>query len=629
MNILGLILDINLTSGTWKLSKYPQDLARKYLGGRGFNMYVLYDQLPVDADPLGPENLLILSCGLLTGTAAPSSARLHINALSPLTGVLGSSNIGGSFGARLRSNGIQSVVIRGKAAKPVYLWIDGESIEIRNAKSLWGLDTWETQDQLEALFGGNKIKVLTIGPGGENGALFGCIMSGRDHAAGRTGMGTVMGSKNLKAIVIKKRGQRMQVFSNDKLNGAIQRYIDQIKQSPHYKGISKYGGAGYVKWADELGILATRNYRGNTFEAAEHIDGKNLKDNIIRRRSCHRCPVHCKADLEFTRGKLKGMRAVRPEFEPMLALGSKCGLSDLDTLVFLDNLCSRLGIDNISAGNAIAFAMDLFERGIISLEDTGGLNLTWGNGDAMETLVRQMAALEGFGQILAQGVRRASQLIGRDAARYAPHVKGLELAGYHPNNIMGTALGYAVASRGADFNDVFATLEYKWLPDEGTETPGASRTANLKSIHGKAELVRRSMIIVTVLDSLGLCKVPVICLICAYDLVGEAALAAAISGWPIDASALFVSGERIVTLERLFNLKHGVSAADDRLPDMFFEKDYNAGQQPSKPQAWMEPMIQEFYGIMGWDKQGHPTPETLAKLGIFASRNNHNSTQGG
>ena len=626
--MLGQILDIDLTTETWKLAEYPEDLARKYLGGRGFNVHVLYDQLPVNVDPLGPENLLIFSCGLLTGTAAPSSARLHINALSPLTGVLGSSNIGGDFGARLRSNGIQTVIVRGKAARPVYLWIDGDSIEIRNAKSLWGLDTWETQDRLEAEFGGNKIKVLTIGPGGENGALFGCIMSDRDHAAGRTGMGTVMGSKNLKAIVVKKQSHKIPFLSNGKLNEAIQRYIWQMKHSPHYEGLSKNGGAGYVKWADELGILATRNYRENTFEAAERIDGKNLKDNIIRRRSCHRCPVHCKADLEFTRGKLKGMPAVRPEFEPMLSLGSKCGLSDLDILVFLDNLCSRLGLDNISAGNAIAFAMDLFERGIISLEDTGGLDLTWGNGDAMETLIRQMAALKGFGKILAKGVRRASQLIGRGADHYAPHVKGLELSGYHPNNIMGTALGYAVASRGADFNDVFATLEYKWLPVEGTKAPGASKTANLKSIHGKAELVRRSMIIVTVLDSLGLCKVPAICLICAYDLVGESEVAAAITGWPLDASALFISGERIVTLERLFNLKHGASAADDRLPDMFFDKDYNAGEQPSKPHAWMEPMIRKFYDVMGWDEQGHPTPEKLAELGLFARRYNQTSAQG-
>ena len=208
MNILGQILDIDLTTETWKLADYPEDLARKYLGGRGFNMHVLYHQLPANTNPLGPENLLILSCGLLTGTAAPSSARLHINALSPLTGILGSSNVGGNFGPRLRSNGIQSVILRGKSSQPVYLWIDGDAIEIRKAKSLWGLDTWETEDRLKANPGGDKISVLAIGPGGENGALFGCIMSDRDHAAGRTGMGTVMGSKNVKAIVVKKQRQK-------------------------------------------------------------------------------------------------------------------------------------------------------------------------------------------------------------------------------------------------------------------------------------------------------------------------------------------------------------------------------------------------------------------------------------
>jgi aldehyde:ferredoxin oxidoreductase len=622
MNRLGQILDIDLTTETWKLAEYPQDLARKYLGGRGFNMHVLYHQLPANSNPLGPENLLIISCGLLTGTAAPSSARLHINALSPLTGILGSSNVGGNFGPRLRSNGIQSVILRGKSSQPVYLWIDGDAIEIRKAKSLWGLDTWQTEDRLKADLGGDKISVLTIGPGGENGALFGCIMSDRDHAAGRTGMGTVMGSKNVKAIVVKKQRQKAACASNGNLNATIQRYLGQIKTSPHYAEISKYGGASYVKWADDLGILATRNYRQNTFEAAERLDAKNLKDNITRRRSCHRCPVHCKADLEFSRGKYKGMQAVRPEFESMLSLGSKCGLSDLDTLVFLDNLCSRLGLDNISAGNAIAFAMDLFERGIISLKDTGGVDLAWGNGDAMETLIRQMAALKGFGKILAKGVRQAGQLIGNGAEHYAPHVKGLEMAGYHPDNIMGTALGYAVASRGADFNDVFATLEYKWLPQEQLDELGAPKASDLKSIHGKAELVRRSTIIVTALDGLGLCKVPALCLICAYDLVAEAELAAAITGWPLDASALFISGERIVNMERLFNLRYGASSADDRLPDMFFEKDYNAGEEPSKPQTWMEPMIKKFYAVMGWDLQGKPTPEKLADLGIISLQHN-------
>ena len=616
-SMLGKILDIDLGSETWKLSECPQDVVRKYLGGRGFNLHILHDQLPVDADPLGPENLLLLSCGLLTGTAAPSSARLHINALSPLTGILGSSNLGGHFGPCLRSNGIQSIIVRGRSPHPVYLWIDGEAIELRSARSLWGLDTWETEDRLKEKAGAAKISALTIGPGAENGVLFGCIMSDRDHAAGRTGMGTVMGSKNLKAIVVKKQRQKAPSGSNDKLRAMIQQYMAQIKTSPHYEATSKYGGAGYVKWADGLGILATYNYRQNTFDAAEDIDGINLKDNITHRRSCPRCPVHCKADLEFTSGKYKGMQAVRPEFEPMLSLGSKCGLRDLDTLVYLDNLCSRLGVDNISAGSAIAFAMDLFERGIISAEDTGGLDLAWGNGDAMETLIHQMAAAEGFGKILARGVRRAAELIGRGAEHYAPHVKGLELAGYHPGNIMGTALGYAVASRGADFNDVFATLEYKWLPNGEAEESGAP---DLKSIHGKAELVRKSTIMVTALDGLGLCKVPALCLICAYDLVAEAELTAAITGWRLNAAALFKSGERIINMERLFNLRHGTRTADDRLPDMFFEKAYNAGKEPGKPHTWMEPMIREFYDVMGWDEQGRPTPEKIADLGIILSQ---------
>jgi aldehyde:ferredoxin oxidoreductase len=247
----------------------------------------------------------------------------------------------------------------------------------------------------------------------------------------------------------------------------------------------------------------------------------------------------------------------------------------------------------------------------------------------METVIRQMASGKGFGKILAKGVRQAAQLIGRGAEHYAPHVKGLELAGYHPDNIMGTALGYAIASRGGDFNDVFATLEYKWLPKEGSEELGDPKAGDLKSIHGKAELVRRSTITVTVLDGLGLCKVPALCLICAYDLVEEAELAAAIIGWPLDASELFISGERIVNMERLFNLRHGVSADDDRLPDMFFKKDYNAGEALSKPHAWMEPMIKEFYDVMGWNEQGHPTAEKLADLGILSPQHNKHSIQGG
>jgi aldehyde:ferredoxin oxidoreductase len=625
MAVLGRILEIDLSAGKWKFLPYPDDLLWKYLSGRGFNVQYLYNHMPPDVDPLGPDNILLLSCGLLTGTAAPASARLHINARSPLTGLLGSSNVGGNFGAKLRSCGIQSLVIRGKSPEPVYLWLDGDKIEIRTAKFIWGLDTWETDDYLKKRLGSDKFEIMAIGPAAENGALFGCIITSRDHAAGRTGMGTVMGSKNLKAIVVKAPKKKTLFKASENGLEAIKRYIWQMKNSPHYKDIKKHGGAGYVTWADDLGILATRNFKANTFDEAEQIDGKNLEKNITRTRGCHRCPVQCKAELEFDEGKLKGKKAIRPEFEPMLSLGSRCGLTDLDTLVYLDNLCSRLGMDSISAGGVIAFAMDLFERGILTREDTGGLDLSWGNGEAMEVLIKQIADGEGLGGILATGVRQAARTLGRGAENHAAHVKGLEVAGYHPTNIMGTALGYTVSNRGADFSDVYATLEYKWLPDEKIEEFGLPKTIDLNSIHGKAALVRQCMIVGLVMDCLGLCKVPSLCLVCTYDLVAEAELTSELTEQNVSVGDLFYAGERILNLERLLNRRFGATQTDDRLPDMFFDKEYNSGKQPSKPQEWMEPMIREFYDVMGWDENGKPTEQKLAQLGLLPSKSQTDS----
>ncbi len=612
----GQILDVDLSAGTSAFASASAAMEWKYLGGRGLNVKLLYEEMPVGTDPLGPGNILTLSCGMLTGTSAPASSRLHINALSPLTGILGSSNVGGRFGAALRSCGIQQLVIRGRAATPVYLFIDGDSVEIRSAGPLWGMDTWQTQDHLSRSLGSDALKIMAIGPGGERRCLFGCIMTGRDHAAGRTGMGTVMGCKNLKAIVINAATPEVAFPCDSRVKEAIRQYTRKIRNSPDYVGMTTYGGAGYIEWANERGILATRNYRETRFEAADRIDGRQLNEKVVRRRGCHRCPVQCKAELKLDGGKFEGLTAMRPEFEPMLALGARCGLSDLRTLVYLDNLCSRLGIDTISAGGLIAFAMDLNERGIIDPTDTGELDLSWGNGEAMETLIRQMASGEGFGAILARGVRRAAQVIGGGAEHYAAHVKGLEMAGYHPHNAMGTALGYSIASRGADFNDVYAALEHKWLPSRATEVFGKPEAVDPRSIQGKAAMVRRSMIIGVVLDSLGLCKVPALCLIAAFDLEAEAELTSAFTGRATSALELFSAGERIVNLERRFNLKHGASARDDRLPDMFFEKDYNAGDEPSKPIEWMEPMVAEFYRLMGWDENGYPTEQKLAELGI-------------
>lgn len=617
MAFLGHILDVDLSTGKWSLSPYPTELIWKILGGRGFNAWFLYQSIPVDTGPLGPTNILIFSCGVLTGTAAPASSRLHIGALSPLTGLLGSSNVGGDFGAKLRSADIQSLIIRGRASKPVTLLLDEGQVEILDAKALWGMDTWKTQEIIRNELGYEKSAIVAIGPGGENGALFACIMSDRDHSAGRTGMGAVMGSKNLKAIVIKDHKKNPASASRRNSHNSIKRYLKQIKSSPEFATTSKYGGAGYIKWADDMGILATRNYRENHFEEVDLLDGRRLEKYKTRSNGCHRCPVHCKAELEFTNGRFKGANAIRPEFEPMISLGSKCGLSDLEEVVFLDNLCSRLGLDNISAGSAIAFVMDLWERGILTLEDTSGMDLTWGNSEAMETLIRQMAYREGLGATLCQGIRRAAQIFGRGSERFAPHVKGLELPGYHPYEIMGTALGCAISNRGGDFNDIYATLEYRWSSEKATKEFETQMTTDIRAIQGKAPLVKRAMIVTIVLDCLGLCKVPALCLIGAFDLKGEAALTTDLIGWSVDEKMLFEIGERIATLERVFNYRHGKGRADDRLPDMFFEKEYTPGEEPSQPAMWMEPMKQAFYKIMGWDEQGWPKEEKLKDLGLW------------
>lgn len=614
---LGRILEVNLSEGNWAFSHYPREVGRRFLGGRGFNVWLLHQEVLPGTAPLGPDNVLLFSCGLLTGTAAPASSRLHVNALSPLTSILGSSNLGGDFGVGLRSCDIHSLILRGKAPKPVYLFIDDGTVEIRDARSLWGLETWETEKRLKGELGEDHLRIVTIGPAGENKALFACIMSDRDHAAGRTGMGAVMGSKNLKALVLKAKGQHQTSAFQDNPHDVVKQYLRRIVDSPEFRTISRYGGAGYLKWANDMGILATHNYRENRFTRVDLLDGKRLRKYVTRSRSCHRCPVHCKADLQLHPGSLDEREAVRPEFEPMVSLGSKCGLSDLRTLVYLDNLCSRLGLDSISAGGAIAFAMDLYDRGLLTLEDTGGLDLSWGKGESMEVLIQQMAKRDGLGAVLSQGVRNAAKIIGRGSEKFAFHVKGLELSGYHPSEIMGTALGYAVANRGGDFNDIYANLEYRLSPEEAPEQYQTQMTADIQATDGKAVLVRKAMMASVVLDSLGLCKVPALSIVGSFDLASEAELTSALTGRLIDPQKLLEIGERIINLERLFNLRHGATSEDDRLPRLVLKT--KRGSKGKSPHAknWLEPMKLEFYQAMGWDQQGRPSKAKLKELDLW------------
>jgi aldehyde:ferredoxin oxidoreductase len=569
-NRFGDLLEVNLDEAACTRRPLSDAVVGRFLGGRGFNVGYLSAHLPAGTDPLGPGNMLLFSCGLLTGTRAPTASRLHLNALSPLTGLIGSSNVGGYAGAWLRSTGILSLVVRGRSSTPVYLYISEGKVEIRDAAAYWGLDAIETQARMAGDLAGGNLEILSIGTAGESGARFACIVAGRDHAAGRTGLGAVMGAKHLKAVVIEKGAFKPFDDRRHLIGGVVNDYVKQIKASLDYDTFARFGGAGFIKWADDMGVMGTRNYRQYRFEMVDRVDGRRLLKDKVRSSGCYRCPVQCKADLKFKDGPMKGQTATRPEFEPMINLGAKCGLGDLQAIVFLDNLCTRLGLDSTSASTAIAFAMDLFDRGILTLADTDGMLLAWGDASAMETLIRQMAAGKGLGKILAQGVKRAAATIGRDAEKFAAHVKGLELTAYHPAAILGSALGYAVSSRGGDYNNVYASLEHRWPAEKGAAAFGSPDSVDRQRPSGKGRLVRRAVLVNIIVDSLGLCKVPTLSLLGAFDLENEAALASSITGLSLCSDDLFQIGDRIAAMERLFNLKHAPDMDEDRLPDMFF-----------------------------------------------------------
>ncbi len=630
-DFLGRSLIVDLTSREVEVADFPEEVARSLLGGRGVNAWQLLRRVGPGTDPLSPENVLILSCGLLTGTQAPASSRLHVGARSPLTGLLGSSNVGGHFGAALRAAGFQSVLIRGRADRPAALWLHDGQAEIRDAGHLWGQDAWTTQSRLQEELGeqseiGNrkpvlspaevsKIRVMAIGPGGENGVRYACIMTGRGHAAGRTGMGAVMGSKNLKAIAVRKTSEVSKDFrslKDETISALVKRYVEQIRSAPRYDTYARYSNSAYVTWAREEGLLSTRNYRQTQFEGAEQIDGRQMSKYVTRSRSCYRCPVHCKADVKVSAGRFAA-EGDRPDIEPIINLGSKCGLDDVEALLYLYNLAGQLGIDVISTGGVLAFAMELYERGVLTEEDSGGVALTWGNAEAMETLMRQIARREGLGDVLAEGVRRAAQIIGRGAEQYAFHSKGLELTAYDPRGALGTALGYAVSTRGADFTSVYAIPEYRWDAARGREVFGSEGAVDRLSSEGKGALVKRSMIVSAILDSLGLCKVPILSVVGDFSLENEAELASALTGWPLTAADLLAIGERILNAERLFNLRHGATRADDDLPDRFTEQPLPDGPARGKTVP-IQLLVRDFYAAMGWDADGRPTPQKLREL---------------
>jgi aldehyde:ferredoxin oxidoreductase len=495
---------------------------------------------------------------------------------------------------------------------PSILVLNPEGVQVVEAGPIWGADTWEAEEMLKSRFPGPRTAVLVIGPAGENRVPLACIVSDLDHAAGRTGLGAVMGAKNLKAVVVHGVGSGAR-GAGEHQRRAVSEYVRRIRSAPEFDFFSRHGGAGYTVWCSDKGFAGAYNYRYPRFDRVGRIDGRRLDVDRHRSRGCPRCPVRCKAELR----RAGRPAAFRPEFESMINLGIKCGLSDLDALVRLDNLCTRLGLDVISTATAVSFAMDLSERGMLPERMSGGKEMPWGSPGAMERLIRQIAACQGPGKLLGQGVRSSADRIGPEARRRAPHVKGLELSGYHPGYMMGIALGYAVSSRGGDFNNTYAAMEYAWPAARGAAAFGSAGSVDCRSFEQKGEVVRRAAVLTCALDALGLCKVPALSLIGDFDLENEAELTGALCGKPVSAESLLAAGERIVNLERLFNIDHGLDPLrDDCLPEVFYAADAADGEGPLLTREGFQKMRAEFYAAMGWDPRGIPRIDTLCRLQI-------------
>ena len=611
---------VDLSTGEVKKKPIPDSIRRKYLGGRGIDVYLLYNHITPDTDPLGPENALTVSAGLLGGTLAPSSGRCHIGAKSPLTGLIGSSNMGGFFAPELRFAGIDHLVVMGKADHPVYLWIDNGDIEIRDASKLWGKDTIETPALIRSDLGNEEVKTICIGVGGENLVRFANIISGLKNAAGRTGMGCVMGSKNLKAIAVRGRQDLSIAYTEDALR-CLEHLLKLMRDNPILQEQSRLGTAMFQMMMDLIGKVRNRNLQRNQL-----VDGQSLyAENIVKfstgTAACFGCPVHCRHRYQVPEGEYKGQWAEGPEWTTLGALGSEPDCRRMEAVLVGNYLVNKYGIDSLDFGSMFSWAIELFEKGIINETTTGGLKLEWGNEQLMYEVIQRVATRQGFGDLLADGPKRAIAKLGEKTAYYNIHVKGMSWLHTDDRMAPSHALGVATASRGADHLRSRPGSDAHLLPPDQGEKLFGFALPGMTGYENSGKLVRWQELIYAISDALGVCKFQALYMSPSVISFGDyAQLVRHITGMELSAAELMAVGERICTLERMFNNREGASRKDDMLPERYFTEPTPLGPEGMKDKLIerdkYERLVDEYYGAHGWDNSGLPRGETLAKLGL-------------
>lgn len=609
-------LRVDLTARRISSEPLPAGLVQSYMGGRGFNVKRLWDEVPREVDPLGPEAKLYIGVGPLNGTNFPGAARVNFTARSPQTGILGDSNAGGFFGPELKYAGFDQIIIEGQAERPVYLLIHDGKGELRPADHLWGLDVWQTQAALQRELNDPRVQVAAIGPAAENGVRFAGIFCNLARAAARTGMGTVLASKRVKAIVVRGR-QPLRVADPERFDVLVQRFCQQIQTHNEYATRSRLGTTKLVTLLNEAGCLSTRHYQSGRFEQAADVSGERLADTLkTKGKSCFSCTIPCSRFFRVNSGPQRGLQSEGPEFEGLAGFSSRVGSGDLTFSLHAVDICNRLGMDVITASEVISFVMELHQRGLLSAAEADGLDLSWGNKATIETLLLKIARREGFGDVLADGVRTAAARLGR-GADLAVHVKGLELFQADPRGLKGYALGCAVASRGGDHLRSEPSFEFYEDPEQAVRRFGTPDAAFRLAYKGKGKVVKWYEERSAIADCLNACKNTITNMeILSYDEAAE--LLRAAEGVDMSAEEIQQIGERIVNLERAYLVSLGIRRADDTLPKRFLEEPLPEGSGPSTGHVVeLAPMLDEYYAARGWDvATGVPTAAKLRELGL-------------
>jgi len=601
----GKILHVDLATGRTRTEPLNEDYAKKYIGGIGLGMRLWLDNSKAGVDPFSPENPLVLATGPTSGTIWPTGGNGHaFVAKSPQSYGIGESKSHGSFGTELKRAGYDAVIFHGKAEKPVYVWIDDDSVQILDASHLWGKSPAETEDMIKEELGDYYIRVAAIGPAGEKLVRIACIINEKSRAAGRCGMGAVMGSKNLKAIAV--RGTHdVTVAKPDEFLEFVKEFHERMK-GPATKKYRTLGTPENVLVHNALHCMPTRNYNNAHFEAAERVSGEYLNERYVAKIiGCSSCAMRCEHVCVVNEGPYKGAMA-RVEYEPLWALGPYCGIDRLDAIIKGCELCNYYGMDSISAGVIVGFAMDCYENGILTAKDMDGIEARFGNHEALVKLLEKMGRREGIGDILAEGVKFAAEKIGKGAEKLAQHIKGVEITGYDLRCLKTAALGFAVSFRGADHNRHGAyAFDVK------------GKFNRLKYEKGRAKAVKDIEDVYTIIDSLIICKFSRGTYYKEFEDLAK--LYTLVTGWETTPEEMRVKGERINNLARVINVREGLSRKDDTLPWKVMNVPI-PDEGPSKgahvTQEELDLMLDDYYEVRGWTRDGIPTPEKLKALGM-------------